>query len=104
LASLLALLTTLAGLLARLLLAAALLLSRLTGLRIVLLLLVAVGSLVLLRHTLILEVSPPDSASVRLGTSVPEARGGSFGGAIAADAWRWNCRLHSIQTRDQTCL
>jgi hypothetical protein len=38
-----ALLTTLAGLLARLLLAATLLLSRLTGLRIVLLLLVAVG-------------------------------------------------------------
>jgi hypothetical protein len=52
--ALLALLTTLAGLLARLLLAATLLLSRLTGLRIVLLLLVAVGIRVLLRHMLIL--------------------------------------------------
>jgi hypothetical protein len=49
-----ALMTTLTRLLARLLLAAALLLSRLTGLGIVLLLLVAVGILVLLRHVLIL--------------------------------------------------
>jgi hypothetical protein len=54
--ALLALLTTLAGLLARLLLAATLLLSRLTGLRIVLLLLVRllVRILILLRHVLIL--------------------------------------------------
>jgi hypothetical protein len=54
LATLLAGLTALAGLLARLLLSATLLLARLARLRIVLLLLVAVGVLVLLRHVLLL--------------------------------------------------
>jgi hypothetical protein len=53
------LLARLARLLARLLLSAALLLAWLTRLRVVLLLLVAVGILVLLRHLLLLG-GPPD--------------------------------------------
>jgi hypothetical protein len=60
LATLLALLAALTGLLAWLLLPAALLLTRLTRLWIVLLLLVTIRVLVLLRHFCSWEVSPPD--------------------------------------------
>jgi hypothetical protein len=109
LAALLALLTALTGLLARLLLSAALLLTWLTRLWIVLLLLVTIRILVLLRHFLLLGVS--SSRPRQRVFSDRRSRGGA-----GNFSWR-NCRRcmareprrHSIKIRKkpalvQTCL